>query len=214
MLLPTYSYEQQRWPALFWGFVDPVWAKVPVGPYGPVPQPHTPPSPWSVTEHQTAGFACAHLLLAGLFVTLDPFPYQGLVDDYFDSQLGLWDFVPSWYDLCQYDQRLTSFKLRMPDHTEYRWLQEGFLPVDPATLFARVRSSPTARIWTGAPGDRLRDAPWANHWEALAAALEAWQIQAIAAEPIDPTASDFTRKMIPHWHHQSPVAAIVFENSD
>lgn len=213
MLLPTYSYDRQRWPALFWGFVDPVWTEVPVGPYGSAPQPHTPPSPWSVTEHQTAGLACAHLLLAGLLVTLNPFPYQGLVDYYFDSQLGLWDSVPSWYDLCQYDQHLTSLDLRMPANTEYRWLQEGFLPVDPAILFARTRSSLTARIWTGAPGDRLRDNPWTD-WEALAAALEAWQIQEIAAKPIDPTVSDLTRKMIPHWHHKSPVAAIVFENSD
>ncbi len=129
--MPTLDYDQQRFPALFWGFINPTWVPVPRDTRGLIQTDlEHPPSPWIVTKHQTAGYACKHLVLAGVFVTADPFPLAGLVEQYESSLLGQWEDLPAWETLQEYDGRLQAVRLAMPGDDAYRWLQEAFLPVN------------------------------------------------------------------------------------
>ncbi|PSR27621.1 MAG: hypothetical protein C7B46_19350 [Sulfobacillus benefaciens] len=207
--MPTIDYNQQPWPALFFGFVNPRWAvdaRHDAQGFLP-PSATTPPSPWILTTHQTAGFACLHMVLAGVLVTADPFPLQPLVDQYTDSLLGMWDPVPPWDVLHTYAQHLHQEHLAMPQDTAYQWLQEAFLPVDPASLFKTSAAWPQARLWSpsGAPLD-----PWPRwrSWSQLADDLQKWDRAERAARY--PGMSDVQRIQL-----STPlVAAVVFENCD
>ena len=207
--MPTIDYDQQPWPALFFGFVNPPWAS------DDLRDAHgllhtsltTPASPYVLTEHQTAGFACLHLVLAGVLVTADPFPLQPLVDQYTDSLLGMWDPVPPWDVLHTYAQHLHQEHLAMPRDTAYQWLQEAFLPIDPSSLFETSAAWPQAHLWTP-PGEAPK--PW-PHWPtfaALAHDLRAWDRAERAA--YYPGVS-----VVQRLQPSTPlVAAVVFENCD
>ena len=77
--------------------------------------------------------ATKHLVLAGAFITADPFPLQELVTEYESSLLGMWDDLPAWDTLQEYAKQLQKAQLAIPGDAAYRSLREAFLPVDPET---------------------------------------------------------------------------------
>ncbi len=211
--MPTLDYFQQQLPALFWGFVNPVWTTLSLDlRAAPAADATDPPDPWIVTRHQTAGVATKHLVLAGVFVTADPFPLQTLVADYESSLLGMWDDLPTWSTLQRFAARLQSVQLTMPSDDSYRWLQEAFLPVDPRTLFERGRAWSHARCWTGTENIRTLRSTWPN-FATLESALDVWQAQNIAAYAAQHCTA--TEQVIaPLWYRRPLVGAVMFENSD
>lgn len=211
--MPTLDYFQQQLPALFWGFVNPVWTTLSRDlRAAPAADATDPPDPWIVTRHQTAGVATKHLVLAGVFVTADPFPLQTLVADYESSLLGMWDDLPTWSTLQTFAARLQSAQLTMPSDDSYRWLQEAFLPVDPRTLFERGRAWSHAQCWTGAESIRTLRSTWPD-FATLESALDVWQAQNIAAYAAQHCTT--TEQMIaPFWYRRPLVGAVMFENSD
>lgn len=211
--MPTLDYDQQQFPALFWGFVNPRWATIPQDAHGLlVRQTTNPPPPWVFTRHQTAGMATKHLVLAGVFITADPFPLQELVTEYESSLLGMWEDLPAWDTLQEYAKQLQKAQLAIPGDDAYRWLQEAFLPVDPETLFKRSQTWGQAQRWTGSDAAH---ASW-PHWptfDALRTHLNDWQSQSVvtyAAEHCTPA----EQNIAPLWFNRPLVGAVVFENSD
>ena len=211
--MPTLDYEQQRFPALFWGFVNPSWVALPRDTRGFIrADPERPPSPWIVTEHQTAGCACKHLVLAGVMVTADPFSLQPLVDSYAGSLLAQWTDLPDWQTLRTYDQDLQAVHLTAPSDDAYRWLQEAFLPVLPDALFDLSQTWFHAQLWTGSDAISAPWPRWAD-FSALQADLETWQSQGVAAYATLHDAPT-EQAMAPLWYRRPLVAAVIFENSD
>lgn len=95
------------------------------------------PKEIAVIQHQTAGNACHHINLFGVFFKVNHgAPLLALEDKYYESQLG-WGAV-SWSALRELETDLVGHGLHMA-HNEYQHLQEAFIPFDAESAFRYAR---------------------------------------------------------------------------
>ena len=145
-------------------------------------------------------------------MTVDPFPFADLVARYESSLLGQWEDLPTWETLQAYQKNLRAHGLELPADDAYRWLREGFLPVDPGGLFATSLAWSGARVWIGQDPD---GGPW-PHWatlDALHQDLAQWQKDSVTRMAVT-LSSDLDRHLAPLWSNRPLVAGVVFDNCD
>jgi hypothetical protein len=87
--------------------------------------------PWCLLDHQTAGHACSHVRFVARHVLLNAeieFEWLRIAAHWYNQQLG-WD-LPALGSLIEYRAQLQRIGLDCNSSKTYRYLKEGFYPVD------------------------------------------------------------------------------------